>query len=64
MKKMRKKRREITYLELNKIMMQETGAENTIFTEIQTGPMEEPMLREDELDIEQFKRFKKEDKSK
>ncbi len=64
MKKMEKERKRINYLEINKIMMQESGAENTIFTEIQIGPQEEPMLREDYMDIEQFKKYKKADKSK
>ena len=64
MNRMRRKRKEITYLEINKIMMQESGAENTIFTEIQIGPQEEPMLREDYMDVEQFHRFKKEEGKK
>jgi len=64
MNRMRRKRKEITYLEINKIMMQESGAENTIFTEIQVGPQEEPMLREDYMDVEQFHRFKKKEEKK
>ena len=62
MKNMRRKRKEITYLELNKIMMQESGTENTIFSEVQTGPQEEPILQEDTLDIEQFHRYKEKEK--
>lgn len=64
MKKMKKERKRINYLEINKIMMQESGAENTIFTEIQIGPQEEPMLREDYMDVEQFKKYKKAAKNK
>lgn len=60
MKRMKRKKKELTYLELNKIMMQESGAENTIFTEVQVGPQEEPMLREDYMDVEQFERYKEE----
>ncbi len=56
---MKKKNKQINYLEINKIMMQESAAENTIFTEIQIGPQEEPMLREDYMDVEQFKKYKK-----